>query len=330
MKETSRRPVAFACVYGSVSNAPIVSNPRFLSTAPLRAGFRFVLLTISALALAAADSTLAAPRREAVRRPVGMAEVNRIFVIILENEDGTLAEQQPFLAHLTAQGAYLKNYHALTHPSQPNYVALTAGSAYGITDDLPFNIAVPHIGNLIEDKGLDWKVYAEQYPGNCFLGLWAGPPPGQYVRKHLPFLNYADVQQNPKRCARIVNSNELDADIAADRLPQFAMYIPNTWNDGHDSSVAVADLWLQNRFGYLFTDPIFMRGTLVVILFDEGTDNGPNVVFCTLLGAGVRVGARSQNYYDHYDLLRTFEAILGTSTLHHHDETAHVINDIWK
>ena len=34
--------------------------------------------------------------------------------------------------------------------------------------------------------------------------------------------------------------------------------------------------------------------------------------------------------YDHDDLLRTIEEIFHTGTLHHHDDVARVIDDVWK
>ena len=118
---------------------------------------------------------LAAPvaaRTRAVPGPTFLPSVKHVFVVILENEDVS-APQQPFLGTLASEGALLANYHALTHPSQPNYIALTAGSAYGITDDNPVTINVRNLADLIENAGLTWKVYAEDYPGDCFTGASA-------------------------------------------------------------------------------------------------------------------------------------------------------------
>lgn len=67
-----------------------------------------------------------------------------------------------------------------------------------------------------------------------------------------------------------------------------------------------------------------------MVVFDEGTDNGPNIVYCALVGTGVEPGSTSDIFYDHYDLLRTIEEIFHTGTLHHHDDAARVIDDIWK
>ena len=67
----------------------------------------------------------------------------------------------------------------------------------------------------LEEKGYDWRVYAEGFPGNCFLGASRG----KYARKHVPFLSFQNVQSNPARCAKVVEARQFDSDIAAGQLP---------------------------------------------------------------------------------------------------------------
>ena len=102
------------------------------------------------------------------------APFQRVLIVVLENTDYENAVAQPFLRDLAARGALLSNAFAVTHPSFPNYVAPTAGSTYGLTSNGEVTLDVPHIGDLLEGAGRSWKVYAEGYPGNCFLGASAG------------------------------------------------------------------------------------------------------------------------------------------------------------
>jgi acid phosphatase len=44
---------------------------------------------------------------------------------------------------------------------------------------------------------------------------------------------------------------------------------PNMTSDGHDTSVTVAGVWLQNFLGPLLEDKNFMQNTLVLLSFDE-------------------------------------------------------------
>ena len=41
----------------------------------------------------------------------------------------------PYINSLMSQGASFTNSHGVTHPSQPNYVALFSGALQGVSDD---------------------------------------------------------------------------------------------------------------------------------------------------------------------------------------------------
>ena len=257
--------------------------------------------------------------------------VKHILIVVLENEDASRAERQPYMKELAARGAVLRNDHALTHPSQPNYIAMVAGSLFDVKDNRSVVLDVRHVGNLIEEKGLSWKVYAETYPGKCYLRESAGfRSTGEYVQRHVPFLRFKNVRTDPARCARIAPATALDADVAAGTLPSFALYIPNNVDNGHDTGVGNADRWLRSRFSPLLSNRKFTDGTLLIVTFDEGSNKGPNIVYTVLVGDSVARGAVSDHYYDHYSLLRTVEEILGTGTLGNNDATAQPINDVWK
>ncbi|HYU26002.1 MAG TPA: alkaline phosphatase family protein, partial [Thermoanaerobaculia bacterium] len=135
--------------------------------------------------LLAAPAALAR-RRASVPPKAGMAEVTRVFIVVLENEDAEAALLQPMMASLAARGALLRNYFAITHNSQPNYIALVAGNTFAVQND-PVTLDVPHLGDLLEARGVSWKTYAEGYPGGCFLGVSAGA----YMRRHNPLISFA-------------------------------------------------------------------------------------------------------------------------------------------
>jgi Phosphoesterase family len=87
----------------------------------------------------------------------------------------------------------------VTHPSEPNYVASTAGSFFGIQDDNPYwthQVAEPNLGSQLEAAGLSWKTYQQSLPSVGFTGnnYPAGVVPGAtaklYASKHNPFVNY--------------------------------------------------------------------------------------------------------------------------------------------
>lgn len=277
---------------------------------------RIAIVALAALLLGAV------PARPHVYPP----SIRHVIVFILENEERANAEKQPFFAELARRGATLRDYAAVAHPSRPNYIAMISGSTQGVKSDRLVTVDARHLGDLLEARGLDWRVYAEDYPGRCFLGDKIGR---MYARRHTGFLDFANVQRNPARCAKVVNAAQLALDAAADRLPAFALYVPNNQNNGHDTSVAFADRALRRTLGPMLDDPHYAT-TLFVVTFDEDDYHANNHIYTAFVGAGVRPGAVSGAPYTHYSLLRTIEELFDLGTLHANDETAPPIRGVWQ
>jgi len=127
-----------------------------------------------------------------------------IFIIVMENKgyDQVIGNAEaPYLNTLAAQYSLATNYYANTHPSLPNYLALTGGDTFGITRDCPdCTVAQPNLVDQLEAAGKSWKAYMESMPRPCFVGD-AAP---LYRQKHNPFIYYDDVRTNPERCSKIV------------------------------------------------------------------------------------------------------------------------------
>jgi acid phosphatase len=263
---------------------------------------------------------------DAFKTPTGWNEIKRVFIVILENTDAAVALSQPFMGSLPQMGAYLTNYHGVTHPSQPNYIALISGDTQGVTTNDNVDLKERHIGNLLSEAGKDWKTYAEDYPGDCFQKSTSG----KYARRHTPFISFKNVTESESECAKIVSATQLDSDVAHGSLPEFSLFIPNNNNNGHDTSATQSDQWLSQRFGPLLKNPAFMSGTLFVVTFDESLTRKPNHIFTVLLGAGIKPGTTSNLCYDHYSLLATTEKILKIGTLEKKDSKARIIDEIWK
>lgn len=250
---------------------------------------------------------------------------NKVLIIIFENTDFQNALKQPYFSSLVKEGALATNYFAITHPSQPNYIGLIAGSTFKVTTDGIYNLDQRHIGNLLEDAKKDWKVYAENYPGNCFLGS----KQGNYVRKHVPFLSFLNVQQNADRCSKISDATKFKTDFDANTLPEYSMYVPNLQNDGHDTGVAFGDRWLKQNFDQFLHSPKRPKDLLIMITFDEGSHFSDNRILTLFLGANVKKGATTAKRYDHYSFLNTIEHEFSLGSLGQKDVSANLIDDIW-
>jgi hypothetical protein len=304
------------------TSIPTTPTPPPLATAP-----GVIVTTSSAISVTTQpSSTTSAPSPTVSGFKPGTFQ--RVFIIVLENANYDQSMAQTYLSELSHKGAALNNFHAETHPSYPNYLALVAGNTFGIDSDGQTDLDKTNLSDLMETAKISWKVYAEQLPTQpCSKVIQSGT----YVRKHEPFISFLNVQKDPNRCAKIVNSNQLAKDIAAGQLSQYNLYIPDLNNDGHDTGVGYASKWLQGFLTPLMAEPKFAEGTLVVVTFDEALDSSPdNQIYTVLLGNMVKAGSSSVTPYTHYSLLRTIEDNFGLGNLGREDAKAKSITDIWR
>lgn len=276
---------------------------------------------------------------------------DRVLIIVLENVDYEVASKDKNLADLAAQGASLTSYHALFHPSYPNYLALVAGTDFGIHRrgrlladnqvNLPYDAAHQTIADRLISAGLDFKQYAEELPDeSCpwnFSTQHVANNRGNYARKHVPFLSFREVQQ--KWCDRVirVDSSKSDNYFVQDArrgLVAYSFYTPNMNHDGHDTNAQVAGAWVKKFLDDTFPAKL-RQGTLVVVTFDESGGNADNRIYALLFGDMVKPANQQDpkalaKPYNHYSLLRTIEDNFGLAPLTANDRDALPITDIWK
>jgi hypothetical protein len=251
---------------------------------------------------------------------------DRFFLIIFENTDYEAAVNNPYLSDLTSRqnGILLSNFFAVEHPSEPNYIAQIYGSTLGILDDADYNVTGKNLVDLLEDKGISWKAYMENYPGNCYQYSF-GPGNDSYARKHNPFISMVNIHNDPVRCAKIVNASQLDMDISTNSVPQFAYYTPNQNNDAHDTNLTFAMTWFKGWFEPKLQDPAFTTNTLFFITFDESESYDiPNQIFGGILGTPVNPNANHNDdtSYTHFSVAKTIEENWGLPSLGRNDTTA--------
>jgi hypothetical protein len=224
------------------------------------------------------------------------------------------ARDAPFLNELLDRYALATNYHAITHPSQPNYIALVAGSTLGVTDDGVHNLAAANLFDQIEAAGRSWAVFAENVPLGCFTGddEENGPDgPGKYARKHEPAISFTSISRNPARCARITDFSHFDP-AAAD----FELIVPNMCHDTHDCPVSTGDDFLRS-FVSRITNSQGFGESLLFITWDEGStdEGGGGHVALVAISPLAKSGGRSGQAANHYSLLRTVEDAWGLGCL---------------
>ncbi len=244
---------------------------------------------------------------------------DHIVLILFENEGYTSVinnSQMPNLNNLAKQYVLLNSYYAVSHPSLPNYIALMSGSTQGISSDCTdCFVNAPNLADLIENSGRTWKAYEESMPSPCFIGN-ADP----YAQKHDPLLYFDSIRTNAARCDQsIVPLTQLDSDLAANKLPNFAFIMPNLCNSGHDCSSATADQWLGQMIDKLQHSTALGSNSLIIVTFDEGSTSDKSSccgmakkaggqVATILISPMAKPGFTDNTQYSHYSLLKTILA----------------------
>lgn len=275
----------------------------------------------------------------------------RVLIIVLENADYEVAGQNKDLAELARHGASFTNFHALFHPSYPNYLAMVAGTDFGIhrrgryLADWQVNFPKDAEHKTIADRlvavGLDFKQYAEELPAETcpwhISDQHVAEKRGDYVRRHVPFMSFREVQK--KWCDHVVGvdsskSENAFAQDAKKGLVAYSFYTPNMNHDGHNTSVQVAGAWVRKFLDESFPDKL-RQGTLVIVTFDESAGNRDNRISTLFLGDMVKDGSQQDpkvldRHYTHYNVLRTIEENFGLEPLTANDRAAEAITGIWK
>ena len=327
-------------------------------------------------------AALSADGHRPTPQDLAVPRYSHIFVIVEENKghgDIMGNANAPTINALAKTYGNATHFDAETHPSEPNYVAMIGGSTYGIRDDDAYyckphvkraschdtddagypnhTIDRPNLGTQLVDARLTWKNYNESLPAPGSLAVVATDPhaPGisshvpVYASKHSGFINFASVQNDPKRAEHLVGFDQLSRDLKSGNVPNFAFVIPNLCNEMHGAGPLSGAPW---DCSYLNTSKLIARGdahvksivaeimgssvwkstanAAIVITFDEDEDRGkeaccgndpadpansgggriPTVV---ITNHGPR-GAVDSTPYSHYALLRTIEDAFGIHT----------------
>ena len=246
------------------------------------------------------------------------ASIAHVVVVWMENEEASsiTAGSMPYLFGLSQTYGRATQVYGVTHPSEPNYLAFWSGSTQGVTDDANHDINAASLSSQLTAAGKQWRVYAQNVPGNCFTGATAsggtdGPGvAGTYARKHEPAISFTSVSGNPTECAKIQPLASFSPTAAA-----VAFVAPNLCNDMHDCSLAQGDAFLQAFLPSVFNSSDWAH-TLLIVTFDEGSSNtnGGGNVFTMVARQGLSA-VTSLTPHSHYGVLRTIEDIYGLPCL---------------
>jgi phospholipase C len=257
-----------------------------------------------------------------------------VFVIMMENTGYTHLIGNPnahWINFAANNYGLATDYHGVSHPSQPNYIAATAGGLFGVTNDNDVTIDVPNIVDQLESNGKSWKAYMQSL-SLCTTKLAHACGDQLYERKHNSFVSFADVQSSPARMANIVDLSQLNSDLAAGTVPDYVWISPDQCNDMHGRSTAGAcnfsnvqdlistgDAFLSSTVRAIRSSSAWIGNSAIFITWDEtdfpfvdvsgccdAVPGGGHVV--TLVISHSDHAARTSSVsYNHYSLLRTIQ-----------------------
>jgi hypothetical protein len=252
---------------------------------------RVFLLSVLGAALLAGSHASAAPD---LPRP------DHTVVVVMENHsysDIIGSASAPYINSLRTMGASFTQSFGVGHPSEPNYLALFAGTTEGLTDDsCPHSYADSNLGSELIGAGLTFAGYSESMPATGYTGCASG----NYARRHNPWVNFTNVPATANRTFA-----EFPTDFRL--LPTVSFVVPDLCSDMHDCSVATGDAWLRAHI-----DPYLQwaqaHDSLLVLTFDES--DPANQITTIFVGPMVRRGDVPDRV-DHYSVLRTLEDMYG-------------------
>ncbi|KAJ7137146.1 hypothetical protein C8R44DRAFT_869218 [Mycena epipterygia] len=275
---------------------------------------------------------------------------NRIIQVWLENTDFVVhcgVDTDFRVAH--EQGILFIKYNAVTHPSEPNYVAAMDRDFFRMNDDnmyhIPSNIST--IVDLLEAKQVSWERrsrrtcpqmrFTAQVGFGLFLAFsvslyrsfsYAAPNHGDpsaapytyYVRKRSspsPYIAHSDFNTrfslDPKRAGRILNFDDFANDVVNRMLPQWVFVTPNMIDDAYDTTIDFAASFLEYWLLPLLSDP----------------HTSPTYELRSLAGGTVPLklrGTTDDTLYTHYSTLSTVQASWGLGSLGRQDINASISN----
>jgi acid phosphatase len=280
---------------------------------------------------------------------VTVPEVGHVVIVLEENHSYSSVignPVMPFFNSLASKGGVATNYFANFHPSIGNYFMLTTGQMITSDDNYTGTVDVDNIVRELLLTGKTWKSYAEDLPS---VG-YTGGDTNFYLKHHNPFAYLSDVVNSSVQVNNLVPfSPNLATDLTNNHLPNFSFIIPNSIHSAHNcdpsstsctdaDELGAADKWLQVNLQPLLSAPAFQKDGLLIIVFDESFNDGPQLdnqhggghVALVMVGPKVNSGFQSKTFYQHQSTLRLLVETTGAKALPGAASTAPDMGEFFK
>ena len=244
--------------------------------------------------------------------PAPATPVDKVIVFMVENH--SLAEMKAGMPRTYAfakRHSYATHYSAIRHPSLPNYIAIAAGTTFGISDDANPSAHRLTGNNVFRQAGQQHRTartYADAMPRRCALAN-----AGTYAVRHNPWTYFT-----PDRAAcrhGDVPATRLGHDAAAGTLPNLGFVIPDVIHDAHDGTLAQADGWISSQIATLTAGPDWRSGRLAIVVTADEDDHSAGNKVLTVVATKGQQRRVVTTPLDHYSLTGFLEDVIGARHL---------------
>jgi hypothetical protein len=205
----------------------------------------------------------------------------------------------PYINQLAQTYGNATQMYAESHPSLPNYIAMTSGSTQGITDDNGPSSHPLNVTSIFSQLGTRSRSLEESMPSNC-----AKSSSGTYAVRHNPEAYYTNL-------GTACSTNDIPLGTTPDLSAAFTFVTPNLCNDMHDCSVTTGDTWLKGFVPKLMATSQYQAGTTVIFITWDEDDNSSSNHIATVVISPTTSHVASSTHFTHYSMLRTTEELLG-------------------
>lgn len=217
------------------------------------------LVSVVAATLLASVPALATEGSAPVPRG-SVPKLNHVFVIMMENhlqQEIIGNPNAPFMNQEAQEAGQVLNYYGVGHPSLVNYLELTGGSNFGITNDNPLNwVSGPCLSNQysndcngavdpIYNEGQDVATPATAPSGSCNGQIsFSGTP----VNHNCALRNYQSITYTPKTIAHQLVRAGLSWKDYQESLPTTGPRVDGVYySDGNFSNLTPSSFFTQNN-----------------------------------------------------------------------------------
>jgi phosphatidylinositol-3-phosphatase len=212
-------------------------------------------------------------------------------------------------------------------------------------------VSAASLADQLTAAGMTWKGYFQSLPyvdpsnvvssgpqaNGPYTFKWPSNTDALYASKHNPFINFTGTQGD---LSQMVPDNQLGVDLLAGHLPNYSLVVPDQCHDMHGTGgcsatnalIQTGDQYVGTTVSEVMASPTWNQGNnAIVITWDEddfsdagqpgtgccGADPGGGHVATIVITNHGSGHVTDNTAYNHYSLLRTFEAAFGLPCLAH-------------